>query len=626
MHYIKRVKAENLFSWKELNCSFSDATTYAFKGENGVGKSSVFEIIIWVLFHKTTKKNVKGDYGKTDGWGRVTLKWGDHVLRIQRNTTTPNAVYINTEMVTQEYLEDIIGCNFSTFMAANMCSQKRVSAFVGESSDAGKAKIFGQMLGCGILDKMREKINKKKNSYEVQYAEAKGKVDSCSETIDTIKMELDDVEVDEYLKMIDKRKKKLKKLEEKNKILSEEYKGAIAIDKLWQSWDKWQTGKKMIEENIGKDIEKLNNMKKELDNSELDKLRENLKEISEQRDEYETKIAKASHNCSSIQSTISELQNIIAIDGECPTCKTEITASTKKNMKKKIKELEENLIESKEYFKKIQKETIQLRKDEIAFRDDVNKIEQLLVQVKQLEASIRERTKSIESSGMKKPEIKRPDLQSIIDQVNICSTNYHEYDKIIVQMESNVNNLNKAVDKLESCKTLLDKLEKLYYKYKWLFDNLPLMKLYFINRNKVALENAINDNILNMGLYFHIEIDTQKKLKTSDEVRDKFSFKIINNVRKREADKRDLSGGEEICILLATQFAINDISGNNIGCEIYDEVFGALDSKNEQIIIEAIKNRAKSRQVFTISHKEEISNSFHNTISIGKKEGYSYVR
>ena len=154
--YIREIRAENLFSWENLCQEFETDRVYSFKGYNGSGKSSIFEIITWVFFKKTLKKTAK-KYDAKEGTGWITLTDGTNDIVVSRNTVNPATVVVNDEETTQENLEDILGCSYITFMASIMCNQKKVSSFIGEDSGTGKAKIFGEMIGAAILDKIRAK-------------------------------------------------------------------------------------------------------------------------------------------------------------------------------------------------------------------------------------------------------------------------------------------------------------------------------------------------------------------------------------------------------------------------------------------------------------------------------------
>jgi DNA repair exonuclease SbcCD ATPase subunit len=619
---IKCIEAENLFSWKDLHLYLDDQSN-SLQGLNGSGKSSIFEIILWVLFKKTTKKHIKGDYGKTDGYGTVFLK----DMKIRRETSSPNTVYMNDEPVEQEQLEEFLGGNFAIFMSSNMCSQERVSSFINESSDSGKAKIFGEMIGCGRLDKIRSKVQIKRNKYEVEYESALTKVQTLEDALEECKLELDDMSLKKFKESIVEDKEALFHTEEVIKKANLEKKQAIKVNELWNAYE---NNLKIVKQNKA-DIEvkekQITDIKLKMKSDQYEDLDSRVESNESEIKSFEDDLKTWSIQRREKQSRISELKNIIAIQGSCPTCGSKVSDSHKNHIALEIRKLKqeiEKIQPSEKFNSKLKSKKIELRelsKLEMKYSD----LEYQL-SITESEIEIKEKQNKTLRKNLNKPKCKRMHLEELVNIIENKARRASILLKGIENKERIVKALNKANSQLEEAKEVYNKYKKLFTVYNWLFKHIPLMKLRYINENKLALEEIINQYISSIGLPFIVKIDTQKELKSKKELKEAFSFKIINTNSNRVVDNKDLSGGEKICILLATQFAISDIAGTNLDFEIYDEIYGPLDDKNLDRVVTMLRERSEKVQLFSISHKDEISKSFDNIIHIYKKDGYSYVR
>jgi len=85
------------------------------------------------------------------------------------------------------------------------------------------------------------------------------------------------------------------------------------------------------------------------------------------------------------------------------------------------------------------------------------------------------------------------------------------------------------------------------------------------------------------------------------------------------------SGGEEDLANLCTRLAISEIiterAGSDFNFVVLDEIFGSQDSGRRQNILKALSGfSAKFRQIFLITHIEDIKNSVEHVISISEGE------
>ncbi|HOC97392.1 MAG TPA: AAA family ATPase, partial [Candidatus Pacearchaeota archaeon] len=132
---------------------------------NGVGKSSLFEAVSWVLFGKTSTNLKAGDVKNWD-----TNRPCEVTLSFEKNGTTytlcrtwnPNTLLLNGEVVSQTDLEILIGLNFESFSYSVFISQFG-EKFV-DFTPSEKMKVFSQIMGKSLTmwDKFSEVSKAKK--------------------------------------------------------------------------------------------------------------------------------------------------------------------------------------------------------------------------------------------------------------------------------------------------------------------------------------------------------------------------------------------------------------------------------------------------------------------------------
>ncbi len=116
---------------------------------------------------------------------------------------------------------------------------------------------------------------------------------------------------------------------------------------------------------------------------------------------------------------------------------------------------------------------------------------------------------------------------------------------------------------------------------------------------------------LSDGKYTMIEFD------------DDYNISVYDNGEAFDIER--FSGGEEDLANLCTRIAISEIiterAGSDFNFIVLDEIFGSQDSGRRQNILKALAGfSAKFRQIFLITHIEDIKNSVEHVISITEGE------
>lgn len=622
--YIRRIIATGLFSWKKLDIDFDINTSYSFKGMNGAGKSSIFEIVKWALFKKSNKKTIK-NYGDNGGTVSIYFSTGDI---LQRYTASPTDIKLNNKEITQEQLEQFLGCSYTTFMSAIMCDQKRVSAFVNEETGSGKAKIFGEMIGAAILDGVRKKVQDLKNEHEIEYEGAKSSVNTLQDQVDEIKLQFGEKSPKEYKNNIDELTDKINVMIQEQEIDNKHYQDMVSLEERWKQYEVVQDILTNLNERKVKSIEMAKELKDKITAVDIGRLNQTEKEFSNKLQKLEDEDGKINIEIAKLETAMKPSIELVKSKGKCPTCGTQITDNeTIKIHSKKIQSHKNSIEKFKERCGSIEMEMSHIKEGQVVVQQSIDEYNNCRLEYKGLVEELKAtKAKLVSFSKIDKPKEERPNLNYWKDEINDMSERLFKLKSVLEKRKNILINFVNAVKKLKASKENIKKFEDNYFIYKWLFEHIPIMKLRFIDNSKVLVESLINENISNMGLPFTVKIATQRELSKGNRIKDEFSFKIMNTQSNKEANKKDLSGGEEICILLATQFAINTICNTNLDFEMYDEIYGSLDDRNIAAIVDALKDRTEKKQIFSISHKDEISNSFDNVVHIIKNNGQSEIK
>lgn len=145
-------------------------------------------------------------------------------------------------------------------------------------------------------------------------------------------------------------------------------------------------------------------------------------------------------------------------------------------------------------------------------------------------------------------------------------------------------------------------------------------RTYLISQIRPTLSlyaSELFDQLTN-GKYSEIELD------------ENYNLIVFDNGAPYNIER--FSGGEEdlanLCIRLAISEVITEKAGSIFNFIILDEIFGSQDNIRKQNIIKALSRfSSKFRQIFLITHVEEIKNFMENAITVSEEEnGESKIR
>lgn len=145
-------------------------------------------------------------------------------------------------------------------------------------------------------------------------------------------------------------------------------------------------------------------------------------------------------------------------------------------------------------------------------------------------------------------------------------------------------------------------------------------RTYLISQIRPALSSHASElfNDLTEGKYSQIELDEDYNLLVYDRG-------VPYTIERFSGGEEDLAN---LCIRLAISEIITERAGSVFQFIILDEIFGSQDQIRKQNIIKALNNySSKFRQIFLITHIEDIKHFTENTISIVEDDnGISSVK
>lgn len=164
-----RLKAKDFLSLQDLDLDLDSWPHLTLLlGENGSGKTSIFDLFLWTLTGKTSRGATKDQvirYGTSSVLGRVDFK----DLAVVRSYCNGVDLYIeypdgakyrkSTFLETQKYLSSILP-SYPEIISTSYISQQ---SLLFELSDSGRKDILGHLLKLELLTKARELVSKKKN-------------------------------------------------------------------------------------------------------------------------------------------------------------------------------------------------------------------------------------------------------------------------------------------------------------------------------------------------------------------------------------------------------------------------------------------------------------------------------
>ena len=582
----------------------------------------------------------------------------------------------SAETVTR-FIQKKLGMDFKSFFTSIYAKQKELNTLSSMNASERRPLIL-RMLGINSLDDVIKEIRQDKKTKDNIIEKIDDQIiDKNGEDKQRIfKDEIKKIEqnkkknIEEIKKIKEKIKDTLKTISshkknyEKNKKTYEklnEKKEKIAEKKI-----KFEQKRKLLEEKKLLD-EKIKNRQKII-KDETEKLKK-YKELEDQIKKTETQIK---NNTNKIESYIKSIENKrasseklqkdkekiknkenkikkLGSSAKCPTCER-VLADQYDNLLNKFKEeiiqIQKEIKSYEDFIKKesdgqerIKKEQIALEKKLRYLNSEQKEKQNIEQKIKYSSNELNQEQKELEKNGKELSEIglivyDEKEFILIKKQIEKIYKDYQKSLDLLNEKKEYLNNQNLNIEKKqgedklfeekiknynEKINQIIDlknqlKQEKNTVRYlSILNDIMNDFRTYLISRIRPTLSDYSSGffNSLTDGKYSEVELD------------DNYNLMIYDNGEKYNIDR--FSGGEEdlanLCLRLSISEVITERAGGVFNVIILDEIFGSQDNLRRHNIMKSLNSLSgKFRQIFLITHIEDVKNEMENILYVTENE------
>jgi len=615
---------------------------------------------------------------------RVVRDMTGKSLTASASATVNGKLAANGAEVVSKFIQKKLGMDFKSFYTSIFAKQKELNA-LSTMNPSERRPLILRMLGIGAMDdvitEIRSDLKDKRNligRYETDLVDEQGKnrVEKFQNEIQELEKKKE--EITNLIKQIKKDILEIEKESSQSKKKCDAKK--IEYEKILEKKDQQDERKilfdkkkrleeelKNLKEKIKERQEKIRKQKTELKNFEkidqelrnLEKRQndnnENLENILKKFEQKKILIDRTNKDIKEIQQKKSEIEKI-GPSAKCPTCERVLGKQYNKlldNFGNEILKKNNEISSLQKDIGKVEEERERLSREKQALQKKNNYLQSQWRERERIDTTINDLTEEIKKEERdlenKNSELKK--IGPVEFKEEIYVTIKKKVDESYKKYQTSLNELNEIRSKLEKQKLSqagkegeknlviqqiknfqkkIEELEKLIKKMKEekkivqhlsiLNEIMASFRTHLISQIRPTLSRYASElfNQLTDGKYSEIELDENYNLIVYD---DGSGYNIER-----------FSGGEEdlanLCIRLAISEVITERAGSVFNFIILDEIFGSQDNIRRQNIIKALNSfSSKFRQIFLITHIEDIKNYMGNTITVLEKEnGISAIK
>ncbi len=365
-------------------------------------------------------------------------------------------------------------------------------------------------------------------------------------------------------------------------------KNITEIESRSKAWEKTKSDKLADMQNVISALSEID-IEKEIEGHKVNQQNKEQRDaktvLENERDRTDTSLNRSTKKCQELESNIKN-----ALEGVCPECK-QGTA---------------HLDTHEEYTKRLREKL----KEEIKYNNEVA-------------ARLKEVVEAIAAVG----DVAE-DASTFYDSIESALEHKHNLETLTAQYSEKVNEVNPYTDQIESLKNTglqdisFEQINELTY----LKDHQEFLHKLLTSKDSFIRKKIIDQNIayLNHRLAYYLD-----KIGLPHDVKFNSDLSVEITEYGRDLDFDNLSRGERNRLILSLSWAFRDIYESlnqpmNLMCidELIDSGMDTMGVENSLAILKRM-NRENGKNIFLISHKEELVGRVNNVLTVIKEGGFT---
>jgi exonuclease SbcC len=612
------------------------------------------------------------------------------ITRVVNNKSSTATIMVNGKVAAEgsdavnRYVQKLLGMDYKSFFTSVYAKQKELNVLSTMRPHERRPLILG-MLGINAIDEVikniRSDVSTKKQILEklkVELLDKDGKP-----KIDFLKKEKEELEEEKKRffeekvkveKLLRDQKKQLSFLEKQYNEQKKNYenmsKSREELEKLKELYlkkknleDKIAEAEKKIRERESRikieeeKIKKYQNLANEIKQVEdkIEKIQLELNNTIKEIKEKETLKMYKEKEITEIEKKRKDIEKL-GPNAKCPTCERVLEdhyynlldklAKKTDGYKEEISSLLREINEKEEKQNLIKKELEALQRRNKHLSEEMRTLDKIKTTIDNISEEIELEKRDLDENKKMLAEIKHISFdedrykkinietkkayeayQSVLKEYNEKKDKVNKLELDLERLEGNkrlieqkIKSLEEQIDNLKQIKRRIED-ETLDLEYlELLVDVMSSFRTDLISRIRPMLSTYASDFFerLTDGKYKIIELDED------------YNIEIYDN--GKPYDIKRFSGGEEdlanLCLRLAISETVSERADRQFNFIILDEIFGSQDNIRRQNIMQALNAlSSKFRQIFLITHIEDVKNLMENVIHVIEDEnGISYVK
>ena len=615
-----------------IGIQLKDQGLVLIHGENGAGKSTIFEAIVWCLWGRTVRgykhDQVINNQVKKDCWVRLKIEHEGETYAIERyrghsvhkndlhfmhySPQGPADMSDGTPTMTQSKIEEWLGVDFDTYTRGPMVGQGNFKRF-SQMTDAEQKAILETALQIDILSRAKKKAKEKSDAININLAKAAMEYDASVQRVEGVE---EKIEAHEGLLVT--------ALKDHRRTTAAMYlsiaDAGMLIEGAWEYRD-------ALEE---PDLEGLTATKlkiTELHTKLIEKHTTDLEAAKQVQWTTQSEHIQGRRDRDAVSTRLKKIQEQKV--GECPTCLQDVA--------------EEHLAGCESEIQTELRQADQALEALFMEQQDAN---EAVVVLQESQKPIRERADAMKLKAEEAVAFANTTIQNIEywqNEVDKNTTDRETYLKRFLawQKRPMITGLHdrEALEQ-ELVQAGLDR-DALGTKVKELEVDLEHMQFWTQGFGNSGLKSLILDSIVpflneRARIYaqdladgnVRIEFSTRTKQKDGKEV-ERFQV-LVDNVEGAD-DYMGNSGGERARIDLAINFSLSDLMATRakkaFPQRFFDEPFEGMDVAGLEAVMDLLARMTQEcGTIFVVTHTPALSNLFNKVIHVVKQNGQTTLK